>query len=153
MKKLRSFICRPQRRRSQSGYTLLELLVVLVVLGLLAAIATPQLLRLLGGAKSDAAQVQLDALSASLEYYFLDMGAYPTQDQGLTALWQRPGESSGWNGPYVQKQSQLEDPWGRAYIYRFSSDTGNAELVTLGADGKEGGQGENADLSNRPSSE
>lgn len=135
-----------------SGYTLLELLVVLVVLGLLAAIATPQLLRVLGGAKSDTAKLQIDALSASLEYYFLDTGAYPSQEQGLHVLWQSPSNSINWNGPYVQKASQLEDPWGRPYLYRRSSETGAFEIVSLGADGKEGGEGQNADVSNTLSS-
>ncbi len=141
---------RPHR---QAGYTLLELLVVLVVLGLLAAIATPQLLRLLGGAKSDAATLQIDALTASLEYYFLDVGTYPSQDQGLNALWSQPSGVDSWNGPYDQKPSQLEDPWGSPYIYQIPGDTAPFRLLTLGADGKEGGEGDNQDVSNIPNAE
>lgn len=130
----------------QAGYTLLELIVVMVVLGLLAAVATPQLLKVLGGAKNNAADLQMDALANSLSYYAIDVGSLPTTDQGLEALWARPEDASGWNGPYVQKTAQLRDPWGRQYVYRIANTPSGFELASLGADGVPGGDGDNQDI-------
>lgn len=129
----------------QSGYTLLELIVVMVVLGLLAAVATPQLLKVLGGAKTNAVDLQMDALANSLSYYAIDVGRLPSTEQGLTALWTRPEDASGWNGPYVQKTAQLNDPWGRQYVYRLANTPSGFELLSLGADGAPGGDGDNQD--------
>lgn len=131
----------------EKGFTLMEMLVVLVVIGLIAAVAIPQVMQLLGGAKSKAAKIQLETLSQSLNFYQLDMGAYPTTEQGLKALWERPADRPEWAGPYVRRDKQLIDPWGRPFLYRAPGAKGPFELVTLGADGAEGGDGENADLS------
>jgi general secretion pathway protein G len=133
--------------RGPNGFTLMEMLVVLVVIGLIAAVAIPQVMHLLGGAKSKAAKIQLETLSQSLAHYQIDVGAYPTTEQGLKALWLAPGAVPSWNGPYVRREQQLTDPWGKPFAYRAPGEKGPFELVTLGADGAPGGSGENADLS------
>lgn len=134
-------------RRREKGFTLMEMLVVLVVIGLIAAVAVPQVMRLLEGAKSKAAKIQLETVSQSLAFYQLDMGAYPTSEEGLKALWERPAGRPEWAGPYVRRDKQLIDPWGRPFIYRAPGRNGPFDLITLGADGAEGGSGEDADLS------
>ncbi|HEY5722118.1 MAG TPA: type II secretion system major pseudopilin GspG [Allosphingosinicella sp.] len=135
------------RRSAQQGFTLMEMLVVLVVIGLIAAVAIPQVMKLLEGAKSKAARIQLETLSQSLNYYQLDVGSFPTGEQGLKALWQAPGGTEAWNGPYVRQERQLLDPWGRPFIYRSPGQKGDYDLISLGGDGKEGGTGDDADLS------
>lgn len=135
------------RRSGERGFTLMEMLVVLVVIGLIAAVAIPQIMGLLGSAKGKAAKIQLETLSHSLSFYQIDVGEYPTTAQGLKALWQAPGPVAGWSGPYVRREKQLLDPWGRPFLYRAPATKGPYELHTLGADGKEGGSGEDADLS------
>jgi general secretion pathway protein G len=136
----------PLRRSAQQGFTLMEMLVVLVVIGLIAAVAIPQVMRLLESAKHKAARIQLETLSQSLNYYQLDTGGYPTTDQGLKALWQAPGQNDAWAGPYVRQERQLLDPWGHAFVYRAPGQNGAYDLVSLGSDGKEGGTGDDADL-------
>lgn len=131
---------------SENGFTLLELLVVLAILSLLATFAVPQVMKYLGGAKSDAAFIQLTNLSTALDLYRLDVGRYPSQEFGLEALVSPPGDSGKWNGPYVKKQGSLLDPWGKPYIYRFPGRHGAFDLSSLGADRAEGGEGENRDL-------
>jgi len=136
---------RAARRRS-AGFTLLELLVVLVILGLLAAIAAPRVMNYLGGAKTDTAEIQIENLSTTLDLYRLDVGHYPSQEQGLDALLEPPPDANGWNGPYVRKEDMITDPWGRRYIYRHPGEHLEFDLYTLGADGVEGGEGENRDV-------
>lgn len=133
--------------RKDEGFTLMEMLVVLVVIGLIAAVAVPQVMKMLGGAKHKAAKLQLEILSNSLNAYQLDIGAYPTTDQGLMVLWKAPGDVAEWSGPYVRRERQLIDPWGRAFLYKSPGTTSEFDLITLGADGKEGGRGDDADLS------
>jgi general secretion pathway protein G len=134
-------------RSGERGFTLMEMLVVLVVIGLIAAVAIPQVMRLLESAKHKAARIQLETLSQSLNYYQLDTGGYPSTEQGLKALWQAPGQDQAWNGPYVRQERQLLDPWGRAFVYRAPGHDGAYDLISLGSDGKEGGTGDDADLS------
>ncbi len=139
---------RSKRRNSQpkqDGFTLMEMLVVLVVIGLIAAVAIPQITNLLGSAKSKAAKIQLDTLSASLRYYELDTGAFPTTEQGIEVLWSMSDPDPAWNGPYIRQERQLKDPWGFDFIYRSPAEGKPYELITLGADNKEGGTGDNAD--------
>ena len=136
----------PLRRSAQQGFTLMEMLVVLVVIGLIAAVAIPQVMRLLESAKHKSARIQLETLSQSLNYYQLDIGGYPSSEQGLKALWQSPGGNEAWNGPYVRQERQLLDPWGRPFIYRAPGQSGDYDLISLGGDGKEGGTGDDADL-------
>jgi len=129
----------------EQGFTLMEMLVVLVVIALIAAVAIPQVMKLLGSAKHKAAQIQIETLSNSLNAYQLDIGTYPTTAEGLNVLWKDNG-SAEWSGPYVRREKQLLDPWGHAFIYRSPGARSAYELISLGADGKEGGRGDDADL-------
>ena len=135
------------RRR---GFTLLELVVVIIVLGLLAGIVAPQIIGRLSDAKSTTAKTQIELLSVALDAYRLDNGSYPTTDQGLAALRERPTRApvpSNWRGPYLRKDVPL-DPWGRGYLYRAPGERnrGGFDLESLGRDGKSGGAGEDADV-------
>lgn len=141
---------RPRHRGAwlRAGFTLLELLVVLVVMALIAAIVTPQVMSMLGGAKSNSVALQIESLSTALNYYQLDVGAYPTQEQGLAALMAAPTDVRNWRGPYVRKRQHLLDPWGRPFRYQVPGRKGAFDLYSLGADGKDGGDGDNADVGN-----
>jgi general secretion pathway protein G len=128
------------------GFTLVELLVVLVILGLLATVAGPQAMRCLGGAKQDAARLQSQGLATAIDLYRLDLGRYPSREEGLAALVQKPAGQERWNGPYVRKAEQLQDPWGRAWRYRAPGEHGPYDLFSLGADDRPGGAGEDGDV-------
>jgi general secretion pathway protein G len=133
-------------RRRQRGFTLVELLVVLVILGLILAIATPQVIKYVGGAKTDTARIQVDRLSGVLDLYRLEVGGYPSEEQGLGALMEQPGDAEGWNGPYLRKADSLIDPWKNPYLYRYPGEHGEFDLYSLGRDGQEGGEGEDEDV-------
>jgi general secretion pathway protein G len=133
------------RGRAQ-GFTLIELLVVLVILGLLAAFAAPQVLNYLGRAKTDAARAQVQNIASILDLYRLEVGSYPSQQDGLEALLEEPADAPRWNGPYVKRRDALTDPWGRMYVYRYPGDHRAYDLYSLGADGGEGGDGEDQDV-------
>ena len=133
-------------RRRQAGFTLVELLVVLIILGLIAAFAAPRVIKFVGGAKSDSANIQVERLSGVLDLYRLQVGRYPSDGEGLNALMEAPADSPNWDGPYLKKADSLVDPWGRPYLYRFPGEHGDYDLYTLGADGQEGGEGEDWDL-------
>ncbi len=135
-----------RRAGGQSGFTLIELLVVLGILGLLATIAVPRVLQYLSSAKSQTAAAQVQNLGGVLDLYRLDVGGYPRQEQGLDALLTRPGDAKTWNGPYVGKRDMLVDPWGRPFQYRQPGSHGEYDLFSLGADNREGGEGENKDI-------
>jgi general secretion pathway protein G len=139
---------RTQGRSGQQGFTLIELLVVLAILGLLATLVAPRLIKYLGEAKTQTARLQIQKISGILDIYHLDVGRYPTQEEGLDALAQRPADLENWNGPYVKKREELNDPWGRIYIYRFPGEHGEYDLYSLGASGKEGGEGEDREVTN-----
>jgi general secretion pathway protein G len=135
----------------ESGFTLVELLVVLAILGLLVGLVGPAMMRQLGSAKHRIADQSVERLAGILDLYRLDIGAYPTTEQGLTALNSRPASVAGWNGPYTKDANGIHDPWGRPFAYRAPSQrSGYAfDIISLGADGKTGGDGEDADIVNR----
>lgn len=134
--------------RRVKGFTLIELLVVLVILTLLAGLVGPRVMSLLGGAKSKTATLQITDLEKSLEIFKLDAGRYPTTEEGLSALVTKPASASGWNGPYL-KGGLPTDPWGKPYTYKGPAGNVEFEILTLGADGAPGGDGENADIRNK----
>jgi len=133
---------------SERGFTLLELLVVLAVLGLLAALVGPQVLRYLGSSRSQAAGVQIRNITAALDLYRLDNGDLPTAEEGLAALIKDPGSAPAWAGPYLPEPTAIDDPWGKPYLYRNPGTHREVDVYTLGADGKEGGSGEDRDVGN-----
>ena len=135
-------------RRRPNGYTLVELLVVLAILGLLVALAAPRVIKYLGTAKSDTAHIQIEKLGGVLDLYRLEVGRYPTEQEGLESLVERPPQVDAWNGPYLKNRDALTDPWGKPYVYRSPGEHGDYDLYTLGADGKEGGEGEDKDVTN-----
>lgn len=137
-----------RRRCGESGFTLLELLVVLAILGLLIGIAVPQVMKSFSKAKTDTVRIQLDALASNIEFYRLDVGDYPSQSAGLNALVTRPADAAVWNGPYVTKVRSLTDPWGRPYQYRYPGEHGAFDIFSLGSDGRTGGEGEAQDVGN-----
>lgn len=132
--------------RRPGGFTLIELLVVLVILGLLAVVAVPQVLRYVGQAKTETARSSLRGISAALDFYRLDVGRYPTQQEGLLALVERPSAAGRWNGPYLKTKDMISDPWGRVFQYRFPGQRGDYDLFSLGADNAPGGEKDNQDV-------
>ena len=135
-----------QPRRARRGFTLLELLVVLVVLGLLVSIVGPRYFSQLGKSEGKAAQTQIASVVKALDMYRIDLGKYPSTEQGLAALSVAPANEPRWRGPYLAKVVP-PDPWGRAYIYKSPGDTGEFDLMSFGKDGAPGGAEENADIS------
>lgn len=138
---------RPRFRPAPPGFTLLELLVVMVIIGLLAGYVGPRLFAQIGKSEVKVARAQIDGLHKALDQYRLDTGRYPNTDQGLAALRARPGDEPKWAGPYLTK-AVPKDPWGNDYVYRQPGEHGEFDLSTLGRDGRPGGDGEDADLGN-----
>lgn len=133
------------RYRLTKGFTLTELLIVLVILGLLAALVGPVLYQRINPAKQSVARAQIENFMSALDSYFLDVGAFPASQQGLAALRTRPEGVAKWNGPYLKKEIP-GDSWGNAFVYRSPGRNGGYEIVSYGADGKEGGEADNADI-------
>ena len=134
-------------RRASRGFTLLELLVVVVIIGLLAAYVGPKYFAQLGKSEATVARAQIEAFEKALDTYRLDVGRYPTTEEGLNALLTQPAGATTWNGPYLKKAAPL-DPWGRPYNYKSPGTKGDFELVSYAKDGQPGGTGENADIGN-----
>ncbi len=135
-----------QKRRSRAGVTLIEMLVVVTIIALFAAIVGPRLLKNADRAKITAAHVQINAFMGALGQYKLDIGNYPTTEAGLIALRIRPEGQTLWSGPYMPQDPPL-DPWGHAYLYKFPGDHGeDPDIVCLGADGQPGGENNDADI-------
>jgi general secretion pathway protein G len=128
------------------GFTLLELLVVVAIIGLLVAYVGPRYVAQIGKSETATAKAQIESFAKALDTYRLDTGHYPSTTQGLAALRDRPVGEVKWNGPYLQKDVPL-DPWGKAYIYRTPGTKSDFELISYGRDGSPGGSGDNADVS------
>ena len=140
----------PHRPRFAAGFTLIELLVVLLILGMIAGLAGPQVMNYLGESKTKAAKLQIEQLSNSLDLFKIDVGRYPDSQEGLQALVEAPSSagSDRWRGPYLKKKSVPKDPWGYDYKYVSPGAHGAFDIVSLGSDGKEGGEGEAKDVTN-----
>lgn len=134
-------------RRGDAGFTLVEILVVITIIGLIMAIVGPRVLNYLGESKVKAAKIQIESFSSALDLYYLDMGRYPGSSDGLAALVQRPGSAQEWNGPYLKGGVVPNDPWGHSYVYRSPVEHAPYEIVSFGSDGQEGGTGTAADIS------
>jgi len=127
------------------GFTLVEMLVVVAILGLLLALVGPKVLSSLGKGKQSAAKAQIELLGQSLDHFRLDAGRYPTTQEGLNALITNPGVTN-WDGPYLKKNEVPKDPWGKAYTYQCPGTHGEYDLYSYGLDGTPGGEGENKDI-------
>jgi general secretion pathway protein G len=136
--------------RPDGGFTLVELLVVLAILGMIVALVTPQVLKYLGRAKTDTAKIEIQTLGNALDLYRLDMQRYPNQQEGLQALVEAPPGAGAdqWHGPYLKQKKLPRDPWGRPYVYRSPGEHGDYDLYTFGADNAPGGTGEDQDVVN-----
>ena len=131
--------------KTSKGFTLLELLVVIVIVGLLAGYVAPRYFGQVGKSEVQVARAQIDSLEKALDQYRLDTRHYPSAEQGLDALVNKPATEANWSGPYLKK-AVPNDPWGRAYVYRVPGTKGEFDLFSLGRDGKPGGTGEDADI-------
>ena len=133
------------KRRKEHGFTLIELLIVMVILGLLAALVGPRMFGKVGKAKQKAAKAQISLFETSLDTYRLDIGKYPTTDHGLKALRVKPDDMEKWDGPYLPKDIPA-DPWGNEYVYISPGEQGDFDIISMGADGNQGGEGEDMDI-------
>jgi general secretion pathway protein G len=133
-------------RRGERGFTLLELLVVLAIMGMLAAIIAPQVIRYLGTSRTQTAKVQIQYVMQGLELFRIDVGRYPSQQEGLVALVNPTPSAPNWNGPYLKKESAIKDPWGNPYLYQIPGQHGEVDVYSLGQDKAPGGTGEAQDV-------
>ncbi|MEH2487060.1 type II secretion system protein GspG [Bradyrhizobium rifense] len=138
---------RRQRRvpRGEAGFTLVEMLVVITIIGMIMALVGPRVLNYLSESKAKAAKIQIESFSSALDLYYLDLGRYPTSNEGLTGL-TRSNNQAGWNGPYLRGGVVPNDPWGHVYVYRSPGASAPYEIISLGSDGQEGGSGTAADI-------
>ena len=141
-----------QRRRravrgdNDAGFTLVEILVVITIIGLIMALVGPRVVNYLSESKVKAAKIQVESFASALDLFYLDAGRYPTTSEGLAALAQRPGSIGAWNGPYLRGGVVPNDPWGHPYVYRSPGEHGAYDIISYGADGQEGGTGTAADI-------
>jgi general secretion pathway protein G len=145
-----SAILQSRRRRpgrhGERGFTLVEILVVITIIGMIMALVGPRVLNYLAESKVKAAKIQIESLSSALDLYYLDVGRYPSTSEGLAALAQQPGGVQTWNGPYLRSGAVPNDPWGHSYVYRSPGEHGSFDIVSHGAHGQEGGPDTTADI-------
>ena len=141
----KSFLRRVARRFAR-GFTLIEMLVVIAIIAMLAAVVGPAVITRFGGAQSDTARIQIADISKAMDLFRLDVGRYPTNSEGLQALVTNPGSAPGWNGPYLQGGRVPLDPWNNPYHYANPGPNGDIDIWSLGADNQAGGDGANADV-------
>ncbi len=139
-----------RRRRSarsgEAGFTLVEILVVITIIGLIMGLVGPRVVNYLTESKAKAAKIQIESFSSALDLFYLDIGRYPSTSEGLAALAARPGNTASWNGPYLKNAQVPDDPWGHPYLYRSPGQHGVYDIVSYGTDGQEGGTGTAADI-------
>ena len=135
---------RSHRRERERGFTLVEMLVVITIIGLIMALVGPRVLNYLGESKVKAARIQIESFSSALDLFYLDNGRYPSSSEGLPALVQRPANSASWNGPYLKTASVPTDPWGRPYVYRSPGSHAPYEIASYGPSGEASGAGDAA---------
>lgn len=133
-------------RKRNAGVSLLEIMVVLAIMALVVGLAAPRVMDSFGRAKSIAAETQMNNIKGALQLYYIDVGRYPSEAEGLEALIRQPGGTSNWRGPYVDGVDDIQDPWGRTYLYRFPGRDKPFDLSTLGRDGHAGGTKEDSDI-------
>lgn len=133
-------------RQNDAGFTLVELLVVLVILGLIIGIVAPQAMKYVGSSRVKTAHIQLERISTILDLFHLDAGRYPTSEEGLEALINKPPEIETWNGPYIRRADAIIDPWANPFEYIYPGEHADFDLVSFGADGRQGGEGQDADI-------
>jgi general secretion pathway protein G len=136
-------------RDREGGFTLVELLVVLVILSLIMGLVAPRVLGYLSDARVRSAKLQIDSLSAALDLFYLDAGRYPSQSEGLAVLIKRPPSVDNWNGPYLKQSTLPQDPWGHAYEYKVPGTNSPYTIISLGSDGREGGSNDAGDIFSR----
>jgi general secretion pathway protein G len=134
-----------ENRKSEQGFTLIEILVVIIIIGLLAALVGPRLFGKVGMAKLKAAKAQIELFGTAFDAFRLDTGRYPTTEEGLKSLREKPSGIENWEGPYLPKEIPV-DPWGKPYVYKSPGEHGDYDLISYGLDGAEGGEGENQDI-------
>ena len=147
MKNSKYFIVTRLSLRMHAGFTLLELLVVMVIIGLLAGYVGPKYFSQIGKSEVKVTRAQIDGLGKALDHFRLDIGRYPSTEEGLAVLITRPADQPKWDGPYLTKNVPL-DPWGNPYIYKYPGEHGEYDLISNGKDGQPGGEGEAADITN-----
>jgi general secretion pathway protein G len=138
---------RRSRAHAERGFTLVEMLVVITIIGLIMSLVGPRVLNYLSESKVKAARIQIQSFSSALDLFYLDAGRYPSSSEGLTALVKPAAGLTAWNGPYLKGGAVPADPWGKPYVYRSPGERSAYEIVSYGADGQEGGTGTAADIS------
>lgn len=134
--------------KKNKGFTLIEILIVVMIIAMIASLVAPKLFKKVEKSKREIAKTQIYLLENAIKMFKLDTGRYPTQQEGFKALFKKPEDTPNWDGPYLEKEVP-KDPWGRDYVYKYSEEDNAFTIISYGADGKPGGEGENQDISNR----